>query len=113
MRPEVERLLARDPRIAAFVRESLPRLRARFGPLRAIVFGSRARGDALTTSDLDVILVSPRFAALPFLERPVAVLAALDYPGGLDLLCYTPEEFEARRAELGIVHVALAEGFEL
>jgi predicted nucleotidyltransferase len=80
----------RDSResLAEFVREHLPTLRERFAPLRAIAFGSRARGDALSTSDLDLILVSPRFAAAPFLRRPVEVLEALDYPGGLELLCY-------------------------
>ena len=102
-----------DPKVAAFVRDQLPRLRARFAPLRVIVFGSRARGDALSTSDLDLILVSSRFASVPFLERPVQVLESLDYPGGLELLCYTPEEFERKREELGIVCVAVKEGIEI
>lgn len=102
-----------DPKLAAFVRESLPRLRERFAPVRVVVFGSRARGDALSTSDLDLILVSPRFATMSFLERPVRVLEALDYPGGLELLCYTPDEFEAKAQEFGIVRVALEEGLTL
>jgi hypothetical protein len=95
------------------VREYLPRLRERLAPLHVILFGSRARGDALSTSDLDLILVSPRFAAVPFLERPVRVLEVLGYPGGLELLCYTPEEFEAKREEMGIVRVAVEEGIAL
>jgi hypothetical protein len=102
-----------DPRVAAFVRDHLPRLRERLGPLRAIVFGSRARGDALSTSDLDLILVSPRFASVPFLERPVRVLELLGYPCGLELLCYTPEEFDVKREEMGIVRIALEEGITL
>jgi predicted nucleotidyltransferase len=102
-----------DQRLAAFARDALPRLRERFPALHAIAFGSRARGDAITTSDLDVILVSPAFADIPFLKRPVVVLEALGYPGALDLLCYTPEEFEERRHELGIVRVAVEEGVTL
>jgi len=102
-----------DPKVAAFVRDHLPRLRERFAPLRVILFGSRARGEALSTSDLDLILVSPRFASVPFLERPVKILESLGYPGGLELLCYTPEEFEAKREEMGIVRVAVMEGIEL
>ena len=102
-----------DPKVAAFVREHLPQLRKHFAPLRAIVFGSRARGDALSTSDLDLILVSPRFASVPFLKRAPQVLESLDYPGGLELLCYTPDEFERKREEMGIVRVALTEGVEL
>ena len=102
-----------DSKLAEFVRRHLPALRERLAPLRAIAFGSRARGDALSTSDLDLILVSPRFAAVPFLKRPVEVLEALDYPGGLELLCYTPEEFEEKREEFGIVRIALEEGIFL
>ena len=102
-----------DRKLAAFVRDHLPTLRERLAPLRVIAFGSRVRGDALSTSDLDLILVSPWFAQVPFLRRPVAVLEMLDYPGGLELLCYTPEEFEQKRQELGIVRVALEEGITL
>ena len=102
-----------DRKLAEFVRDHLPTLRDRLAPLRVIAFGSRVRGDALSTSDLDLILVSPWFASVPFLRRPTAILELLDYPGGLELLCYTPEEFEERRQELGIVAVALEEGITL
>lgn len=102
-----------DRKLAEFVRTHLPTLRDRLAPLRVIAFGSRVRGDALSTSDLDLILVSPRFAEVPFLRRPVEVVEMLGYPGGLELLCYTPEEFEQKRQELGIVRVALEEGITL
>jgi predicted nucleotidyltransferase len=102
-----------DPKLAQFIRDHLPTLRARLGPLQVIAFGSRARGDALTTSDLDLIVVSPWFASMPFLRRAGAILELLDYPGGLELLCYTPEEFEQKRQEFGIVRVAVAEGIAL
>lgn len=102
-----------DPKLADFVRRHLPVLRERLAPLQAIAFGSRARGDALSTSDLDLILVSPRFAEVPFLKRPVTILEALDFPAGLELLCYTPEEFAEKREEFGIVRVALEEGIPL
>ncbi len=102
-----------DPKIAMFRRKYLPRLRRKFAPLKVLAFGSRTRGEALEDSDLDLILVSPKFALVRFLDRPVKVLEALDYPGGLELLCYTPEEFEEKREELGIVRVAVQEGIEL
>jgi hypothetical protein len=50
---------------------------------------------------------------VPFLRRAAITLELLDYPGGLELLCYTPEEFEEKRHELGIVRVALDEGLTL
>ena len=102
-----------DLRLAAFVRDCLPTLRSRLAPLRAIAFGSRVRGDALCDSDLDLVLVSPWFDRLRFLERAPAVLELLDYPAGLELLCYTPEEFEQKRQELGVVRVAVEEGLAL
>jgi predicted nucleotidyltransferase len=102
-----------DVRLAAFVRDSLPTLRTRLAPLRVIAFGSRVRGDALSTSDLDLVLVSPWFGSLRFLERAPAVLELLDYPAGLELLCYTPDEFERKREELGVVRVAAEEGITL
>jgi predicted nucleotidyltransferase len=101
---------SQDPKLADFVHRQLPVLHERLAPLRAIAFGSRVRGDALATSDLDLILISPRFAHVPFLKRAVCVLEALDYPGGLEFLCYTPEEFEEKREELGIVRIAWVEG---
>jgi predicted nucleotidyltransferase len=82
-------------------------------PLRVIAFGSRVRGDALSTSDLDLVLVSPWFRRVRCLERARAVLELLDYPAGLELLCYTPEEFEQKRHELGVVRVAVEEGVTL
>jgi len=102
-----------DRKLAQFIRDHLPALREALAPLRAIAFGSRVRGDALSTSDLDLVLISPWFTSLPFLRRAGAVLEMLGYPAGLELLCYTPEEFEEKREELGIVRVALEEGIAL
>ena len=104
---------ADDRKLAGFIRDHLPTLRVRLAPLQVIAFGSRVRGDALSTSDLDLILVSPWFGGVPYLKRPVAVLELLDFPGGLELLCYTPEELAEKREEFGIVRVALAEGIAL
>ena len=59
------------------------------------------------------------FSSLPssrlcdFLDRSVKVLETLDYPGGVELLCYTPEEFGEKCEEMGIVRVAVKEGIEL
>jgi predicted nucleotidyltransferase len=102
-----------DVKLAAFVRDCLPTVRGQLAPLRVIAFGSRVRGDALCDSDLDLVLVSPWFSRLRFLERAPAVLELLDYPAGLELLCYTPEEFEQKRHEMGVVRVAVEEGVTL
>src|SRR5262249_36112338 len=67
------------------------------GVARAIVFGSFARGAADAVSDLDVILIEP--TSRPFLERGLAHLPLFRIGLGVDLLVYTPEEYERLRAE--------------
>jgi len=102
-----------DERVERFRREVLPRLLSAYRPPRVLVFGSRARGDALKHSDLDVLIVSDAFRDIAWLERPVRVVEDCDIRFGVELLCYAPEEFERKRRELGIVQSALAEGIDL
>ncbi len=83
----------------------LPRFLAALGPLlqehsahSAWLVGSRARGDAAPESDIDVILVAP--SDRPFVERFRDYLPAILAAGvGVDLLVYTPEEFDLMRRE--------------
>ncbi len=102
-----------DEKVARFRREVLPRLIERFRPSSVLVFGSRARGDALKDSDLDVLIVADAFRGIAWLDRPVRVQQECDIRFGVELLCYTPEEYARKRAELGIVRTASAEGMEL
>lgn len=63
---------------------------------RGIIFGSFARGEADLGSDLDLALVEE--TEKPFVERGLEHLPlfhlCIDLAIGLDLLVYTPEEFE-------------------
>lgn len=104
---------ATDERVARFRRENLPRLIAQFRPIHVLVFGSRARGEALRDSDLDLLIVAESFRGVPWLERPVRIMEECDVRIGVELLCYTPEEYERKRAELGVVRSASEEGIEL
>ena len=75
------------------LRERLSAPLARAGARRAVVFGSFARGTADAFSDLDLAVVLETTA--PKLERPRLldeVYRAIPLP--LDLLVFTPEEFE-------------------
>jgi len=80
---------------------------------RAILFGSRARGDYLKHSDIDLILGSDDFEGVSFPDHPSEM-----YPywkGGfpLEVLYYTVKEFEKKKEMIGLVHDALKEGILL
>lgn len=89
------------------------RARARWSIEAMLLFGSRARGQALATSDFDVILVSRDFEGMHFLERMRQALELWDGDVGLDVLCYTPAEFAVKRAQIGTVGTAVGEGVVL
>ena len=61
------------------------------GVLRAVLFGSYARGDQDEVSDLDLILIEE--TRRPFVERGLAHLPLFALGVGIDLLVYTPEEY--------------------
>lgn len=79
---------------------------------RVVVFGSFARGDAVPSSDVDLLLVLDR-TDLPFLDR-IPVFMPSRFPVGVDVFAYSREELEAMLEEgNGFVASALAEGAEL
>ncbi len=103
-----------DERVDLFRTVYLPRLIERYRPTRVLLFGSRARGTALArTSDLDLIVVSEDFEGVPFLQRLSQVLWTLRTPFPVEVLCYTQEEYDRKKVEIGIVQVASREGLDL
>jgi predicted nucleotidyltransferase len=80
------------------------------GALRAVAFGAYARGTADGYSDLDLVVVLE--TADPFVERWKLLRGVLDaLPLPVDLLVYTPEEFERGIARgTGIFAVLGSEG---
>ena len=78
-----------------------------------LAFGSRARGEALRHSDLDLLIVSDVFRDIRWLDRSVQVIEQVGLGFGVDLLCYTPDEYRRKREEFGIVRTASEEGVVL
>ena len=74
---------------------------------KMLLFGSRAKGEELLTSDADVIVVSNDFADMPFRKRPDKFLDAWEMPIDLEIICYSPEEFSRKQKEYGLVREAV------
>lgn len=100
-------------KIKSEVRDYIKRLNKRFKVEKSILFGSRARKDYLDTSDVDLIVVSKDFSNMNFRKR---MNEAIEYWNGnvdLEIICYTPEEFEKMRRKIGLVKKAVEEGIEI
>ncbi len=102
-----------DPEVLAQVTRFLQAVGERYRLQKAILFGSRARGDHFQHSDIDLLLVSGDFAGIPFPDRPSQLYVYWEGELPLEMLCYTPEEFERKRQMIGLVRDAVREGIEL
>lgn len=80
---------------------------------KAFLVGSYARGSADAWSDADLIVVMP--TDRPLVERPLALAQVLDaLPIPVDLLVYTPEEFDRGMARgFGIFEMIRREGVQI
>ncbi|EMA49425.1 MULTISPECIES: nucleotidyltransferase domain-containing protein [Halococcus] len=82
-----------------------------------VVFGSRVRGTATEASDTDLLLVAADFAGVPGYRRPAPILERWEHAryGPVDVLCYTPEEYNEfrERDERTLPDRARAEGIVL
>jgi predicted nucleotidyltransferase len=87
--------------------EVLPVLKENLKPKKIILFGSRAVDSSAPASDIDLIIISDVFKEIPFLKRMSFVLKQIKFPKHLDILCYTPEEFEMIKNTSAIVQNAL------
>ena len=87
--------------------ERMVRILRSLGVKRIVLFGSVARGEVAVWSDLDLIVVLD--SELPFIKRLGWLYDHLQPRVGLDLLAYTPQEFEALR-ERPFLRQALREG---
>lgn len=89
------------------------RLLRRLAPTRVLLFGSRAAGTHLHSSDIDLVIVSDKFEGMPWVARSQLVLSLWDGDLGIDALCYTVAEFERRSRQATIVREATRTGVSI
>lgn len=101
-----------DKNTAKIIKE-LKKFKERNNIKKLIFFGSRLNNKHNQYSDIDLIVVSPRFRRLKSYKRAPLIRLNwnLNYP--VDMLCYTPEEFEKKKIEPTIVRTAIGEGIEI
>ncbi|MEJ2033877.1 MAG: nucleotidyltransferase domain-containing protein, partial [Deltaproteobacteria bacterium] len=91
-RPRVSIQDFRAVEIKGFLRKRL----AGRGVQEAYLFGSFAQGAGTAWSDLDVVIVKE--TDQPFLERSLEFQDLFDLGIPVDILVYTPQEFESLKA---------------
>lgn len=102
-----------DKQSIRIAKEFSKKLRKKFNIQKLILFGSRARGDNLKNSDFDFIVVSKDFEKRPFILRASELYDYWDKELDIETLCYTPDEFERKKKQLGIIKTAVNEGVEI
>lgn len=104
-----ERSVTSDERLVAFARQMKDMYDA-----RVYLFGSRARGTGNAESDYDVVAVSEAFSGQRKIDRVADRYDLWRKAGGwgwgLDLHCYTPNEFRRELAGLGYLGQAKRRG---
>lgn len=79
----------------------------KIGVHRIILFGSMARDKAALASDLDLLIVMD--SDLDFIERTAQIYRCFKPEVGMDIMVYTPEEFDRMRTNPFIRNI-IAEG---
>lgn len=79
-----------------------------FGPEKIILFGSSVKGNQDFFSDVDVIVVYS--TDKPFMSRLRDLYECWDIPRAVDILAYTPDEFQQMLKHSYFVQRAVNEG---
>lgn len=72
-------------------------LSEKYGAEKIILFGSMASGNVTKVSDIDLLIIKDTDKS--FYDRLREVASLCDYNVGVDMLVYTPAEFEAELKE--------------
>jgi predicted nucleotidyltransferase len=73
-------------------------VKRRYAPDLVLLFGSRARNQALRDNDYDILIVSSSFEGVRLTDRMTDIYRLWSLGDGLDCLCLTPKENSTGRA---------------
>lgn len=104
------RRVEREERLVAELRRIVPLL-IEIGVSSVILFGSLARHEVEKDSDIDLLVIWQ--TGLSFLERLDVLYRRLLPTVSLDLICYTPEEFDELQERNPFVQRVAKEGVVL
>jgi len=79
-----------------------------FNPIKIIIFGSYARNEQDEHSDIDIIVVYD--TNKKFLDRLKELYMEWNIPKAVDILAYTPEEYERMLKQSAFVYDAVTQG---
>lgn len=102
-----------DKETAKISKSFAERIKKEFNAEKILLFGSRARNDNFKTSDFDFIIVSEKFKGIHFLDRMTSIYKYWNSDYLIEPLCYTLQEFEVKKNQIGIVKKAVEEGIEI
>lgn len=101
-------MVGRDDKI---IKSFADKVRIDYPDAKIILFGSRARGDALKNSDYDIVVISKYFEGkkTPEIMSKLSLLWDFDEYRA-DIIPYTPEKFDEWSKYLTIAKKAKEEG---
>jgi predicted nucleotidyltransferase len=91
----------------------LKRLKRELGVVEVYIFGSRAYGNPLLESDLDMIVVSEEFGKRSFIENMELLSRMWDGSFTLEMFPYTPEQLRRYAERKTVVSEALKRGIRI
>jgi predicted nucleotidyltransferase len=100
-------------KVISVVKDYLRNLEGKINVKKVILFGSAARGKMHRDSDIDLIILSPDFKKMEFVERLILLSRlreGMKESAPMDVFGYTPEEFEKLSKESIVLKEAKREG---
>lgn len=97
----------------SIIRDYLQNVEGRIKISKVILFGSHARGEQGKYSDIDLIILSPDFKKIEFMDRLVLLSRlrrGMRRSAPMDILGYTSEEFRKLSRESVVLGEAKKEG---